>query len=241
MIPINLQGLLPLPPDGFEATTGLPPWPEGSILAGQLEPTSNPQQALLSIGRHRMLANTPPDMPAQSLWLQLVDRHPPARFRLLSVQQAEQAIAHMLQKHAGEPEVQRQAQAAPTPHAEQPAPLHHPDSPYDFVPVSPAPPRWLIVDHHDEDTPRGMLKAESTAQGFQLRGRLDLPQLGPVSFVIANAPNGIRLSLYAAEAEGYRTLQQDFPGWLAGRMGSLDASLHAGTMDDEAIAGSRLA
>ncbi len=236
-MPIGLQGLLPLLQDGPEPAAGRLPWPEGSILSGTLEPTSEPQQALLLIGGRRLLAQVPANTPGQTLWLQVIDRGPQARLRLLSAQQAQAEIAHLLERHAEKPE----AKATPAPHTDQPAPLKHADIPYDFVPVSPTPPRWLIVDHQGEDTPRGMLRGEATPHGFQLRGRLDLPHLGPVSFIIANAPAGMRLSVHAAQADGYRILQHDFSAWLAGREDGLDASLHAGAIEDEDAAGARMA
>ena len=237
-MPISLQGLLPLPQVGPEPAAGRLPWPEGSILSGNLEPTSEPQQALLLIGGQRLLAHVPTNMPSQALWLQVIDRGLPARLRLLSAQQAQTEIAHMLERHAEKPEA---GKAMPAPHADQPAPLMHTDTPYEFVPISPAPPRWLIVDRQGEDAPRGMLRGEATPQGFQLRGRLDLPHLGPVSFIIANAPAGMRLSLHAAQPDGYRILQHDFSVWLAGRKDRLDASLHAGAIEDEDTTGARVA
>lgn len=237
-MPIGLQGLLPLPPDGLEKTAGRLPWPEGSILSGTLEPSTQPQQAVLLIGGQRFLAHVPPNVPSQALWLQVVDRGPPAHFRLLSAQQAEAEIAHMLEQHAEKPGAEK---SMPAPHAEQPAPFKHADVPYNFVPISPAPPRWLIVDHQQEEAPRGMLRAEATPQGFQLRGRLDLPHLGPVSFTIADAPAGMRLAIHAAQDDGYRALQQDFPAWLAAHKDGLDASLHAGAIEDEDGTGARTA
>jgi len=238
-MPIGLQGLLlPLLQDGTEPTTGRLPWPEGSILSGTLEPTQEPQQALLLIGGRRLLAQVPANMTGQALWLQVIDQGPPARFRLLSAHQAQAEIVHMLERHAGKSEA---GKATPAPHADQPAPLRHADIPYDFVPVGQTPPRWLIVDRQGEDAPRGMLRGEATPHGFQLRGRLDLPHLGPVSFIIANAPAGMRLSLHAAQPDGYRTLQHDFAAWLAGRKDGLDASLHAGAIGDEDANGARMA
>jgi hypothetical protein len=236
VIPISLRGLLPLPQGSPEPATGRLPWPEGSILSGSLESTPEPQQAVLLIGGHRFLAHVPPDMPQRGLWLQVIDQGPPARFRLLSAQQAETEITHMLEKLVGKPET---GKAMPTPHADPAPPLKQADIPYDFVPISPAPPRWLIVDHQDEGAPRGMLRGEASSQGFQLRGRLDLTHLGPVSFILASAQSGMRLSLRAAQADGYRALQCDFPDWLVKHQDGLDASLQAGAIEDEDSIGAR--
>lgn len=232
-MPLTVHGLLPLPQDILESPTGRLPWPEGSILSGKLEPASDPQQGLLLIGGYRLLAHIPPNMPQQAIWLQLVDANLPARFRLLTVTQAETEITRMLHEHAGKSEAK-----LPTPqpvHTEQPAAFNQTDAPYRFVPVSLTPLRWFITDKRDEQAPRGMLKGETSTKGFQLRGRLDLQNLGPVSFVIADAPNGIRLSLFAAAAHGYQALQQDFPAWLTDQKASagLEASLHRGAIEDE--------
>lgn len=237
-MPIGLQGLLPLLQDGPEPAGGRLPWPEGSILSGNLEPGPEPQQAVLLIGGHRLLARVPAHLSGQALWLQVIDRGPPARLRLLTVQQAETEIARMLEGHAEKPEA---GQAMPAPHSEQPAPLQHADLPYNFVPLSPAPPRWMIVDPADEEAPRGMLRGEATAQGFQLRGRLDLPHLGPVAFTLADSSAGMRLSVHAAQPDGYRTLQHAFPAWLSDHGQGLDASLHAGAIGNEGTADTRLA
>lgn len=237
-MPIGLQGLLPLPEGAPEPATGRLPWPEGSLLSGTLEPATEPGQAVLQIGAYRFLAHVPRNIPHQAIWLQLIDRNIPASFRLLTAEQAEAAVAHMLERQVSQGEA---GTTRPTAHTQQPAPPTHGDLPYTLVPVSPQPPRWLITDPEDEGQPRGMLRAEATAQGFQLRGRMDLPNLGPVAFSIADAPAGMRLSLHAAQNEAYQALQRDLPAWLAGQDDGLDASLHAGVPGDEDMGGARMA
>lgn len=242
MMPLTVHGLLPLPQDIPGSPADRLPWPEGSILSGRIEPTSDPQQGLLLIGGYRLLAQIPPNTPKQMVWLQLVDANLPANFRKLTATQAETEIARMLQEHVGKAEEQHPTSQPGN--AQQPAAFNQADLPYRFVPISQMPLRWFITDkQQDEQTPRGMLKGEATAHGFQLRGRIDLQNLGSVSFIIADAPKGIRLSLFAAAAQGYRTLQRDLPLWLAGRKAAdgLEASLHPGSVEDEAEGDARLA
>lgn len=250
MIPALLvHELLPLPQGAEEAPSRLP-WADGTILSGRIEAGSDARSGVLVLAGRRMLAQLPPEMPRGEIWLQLLDRNIPARFRFLSRAQAEAAVTRMLQKmvsasgtqpsgstHGGtQAHASHEAQAN-TFHAASPAAFEQSDTPYHFLPVGMSPPRWLLVDEREE-SPRGMLKAEADAKGFQLRGRLDLPSLGPLAFVLADAGNGMRLSLFSGSREGYQALQSGFPEWLRQRDENLGGSLHMGLPDEEDGSGS---
>jgi hypothetical protein len=236
--------LLPLPQGAEEAPSRLP-WPEGTVLSGRVEAGSDARSGVLVLAGRRMLAQLPPEVPRGEIWLQLMDRNIPARFRFLSQSQAETAVMRMLQKmvsasgaqssgstHGGVPaDASREAQT-PVFHATSPTAFEQTDTPYRFVPVGISPPRWLLIDEREE-SPRGMLKGEVDAKGFQLRGRLDLPNLGSLAFVLGESGNGMRLSLFSGSREGYQVLQSGFPEWLHQREEHLGGSLHMGLPDEE--------
>lgn len=245
MIPALLvRELLPLP-QGAEETFSRLPWPEGTILSGRVEAGSDARSGVLVLAGRKMLAQLPPEMPKGEIWLQLMDRNIPARFRFLSRSQAEAAVTRMLQKMVSTSGAQSSgsthgASQAHTSHATQPPAFHaanpslfeQADTPYHFAPVGISPPRWLLVEEREE-SPRGMLKGEIDAKGFQLRGRLDLPSLGPLAFVLGDSGNGMRLSLFSGSREGYQALQSGFAEWLRQREEHLGGSLHMGLPDEE--------
>ncbi|HKJ83554.1 MAG TPA: hypothetical protein VJ961_06005 [Mariprofundaceae bacterium] len=240
-----VQELLSLPKGTTEAPARLP-WANGTILSGRFETASDAQNGILTLAGQRMLAKVPADMPKGDVWLQLLDRNIPAHFRFLSKAQAEAAVMRMLQKmvshsdagQSGQVRGGSQAHASrdtqtATPHTVRPAVLEQSDIPYRFVPVGMSPPSWLLVDER-EDSPQGMLRAESQAHGFRLQGRVDLPNLGPVAFSLGDTGrDGMRLSLFSSSRNGYQALQGAFATWLHQRQENLDGSLHMGLPDEE--------
>lgn len=220
-----VQGLLPLPEGAAEAPSRLP-WANGSILSARIQPTDDPEHCLLILGGHRLLAKVPTSNAKGQVWLQILDRNLPARFRLLTAKQAEAEVAQWLHKHTHAASTKEEAapQARITPFEQL-------DIPYRLVAAHQQSPRWLLVDQ-DKEAPHGMVRAETTATGFQLSGRLDLEHLGKIAFVLTGPP-GLRLSLFAGDASGYRALHQVFADWLAARRKKygLIGSLHPGMPD----------
>lgn len=228
MSPLIIQGLLPLPEGATEAPGRLP-WADGSILSARIQATENPESSLLILGGHRLLAKVPPNVAKGNVWLQLLDRNLPARFRLLTATQVEAEVTHMLSKHA-ETRASRETASA---QQAKPAPFEQLDLPYRLVAVNPSPPRWLLVDEQDE-APHGMLRAESGRHGFQLSGRFDLAHVGKVAFILSGGP-GLRLALFSGDAGAYRLLCREFTAWLEIQREKHDliGSLHPGLPEDE--------
>ena len=262
------------------AASGTParlPWPEGALLPATIETASgagnepatpgaeprdmqgNMQRAMLSLPGMRLTASLPPGarLPAGgTVWLQLMDRTMPARFRLLGAAEAARILGEALERlarnagtAAGREPTGEAGQAANTLHSEMPGLPPGARTSADW-PLNLAGLPWLgqaderRMSLRDEDgAERGMLLREAGDQGFRLLGRLDLPHLGPVLFRLAGGSEDAAnwsLTLHAPDARGRPQLRRAFPGWLR-EQSAARPGLHGALLDawpeDEAWGG----
>jgi len=216
------------------------PWPNGTLLSGQLENvTAN--TATLVIAGQRMQASLPPGLLAHlsanlsanaQLWLELLNRDAPASLRILSRQQAINTIAARLAELTGnkpadlpQPLQQRAAQTS------WPWQDGHPLNAH-----ASADGNRLLLDERNSQQPRGMVEREGDKDGFALHGRIDLESTGTLYFALQQQQDhSAKLTLRAAAHRSFVLLQQPFSEWVqqqqqksAAMSSSLQAMLQEG-------------
>ncbi|TLS66698.1 hypothetical protein FE236_01460 [Mariprofundus erugo] len=203
--------------------TGALPWANGTILSGRLEPGQG-GMATLIIASQRFQATLPStlpaNMPAGQIWLELLNRDEPARFRILSRQQAVSEIAEKLAELASSrstdsatPVQRHQSQSS---WAWQD---HHPLHGYESDNG-----QRLMLDERDSHQPRGMIERQNDEHGFALHGRIDLEQLGTLYFMLQQQQGGVpQLKLRATRSDSFNLLRLPFAEWIA----SLQTAIHA--------------
>lgn len=248
MFPVITPQILNLV-EGVQATPLLRlPWTNGSLLPARLLPVETPGNAHLQLSGFTLMAKIPSSTPMGTVWLQLIQRDMPARFRILSQSQAIEILADMLQKtetrlpaKTPSPATQNNVPHHPLP-ASQPQ-LHEQGwSRLDttalpwFTTGTPEGNSVMLRDRNDGQD-RGMVLRESHGDDFCLQGRLDLEHLGAVLFhlqgrmdtehwnlAIHTSKNFILSELRAAIQAWTATQEKQHPG--------LQSEVHAGLPKD---------
>ncbi|MDQ6986518.1 MAG: hypothetical protein Q9M25_01790 [Mariprofundaceae bacterium] len=211
------------------------PWPNGSIISARLMASDIPGTALLILGSYRLLAEVPPNMPMGEVWMQLMNREMPARFRLLSNTQALYLLVGMLE--TAHPKGAKEASA------------HSPLIPQTSKQESGERPEWPHMNNpqrHDgkgalpwhgeaasdgnallwydktDEQPRGMLHRHIDDDYFILSGRVDLDELNAVAFSLqgkldeqtTDAIPAWKLRLHTAQNRQLGELRDAFTAWL---------------------------
>ncbi|MDX8392191.1 MAG: hypothetical protein R8K53_06460 [Mariprofundaceae bacterium] len=236
MFPIITPQMINLPDSLQAASQTRLPWPNGSIVSARLMPSGIPGTALLIIGSYRLLAEVPPTTPMGEVWMQLLNREMPARFRLLSNMQALHLLAGMLE--ADMPETTQKPSShtsPPSAHARQSG-GYLPEWPHLSNPqrhdgkgalpwhgeAAPDGNSLLWYDTSDEQ-PRGMLHRHMDNEQFILSGRVDLDKLGSMAFSIQgkinnqdanSAETALNLRLHTAKSSQLGELRHAFADWL---------------------------
>jgi len=180
--------------EGTQATPLLRlPWPTGSLLPARLLPVETPGNAHLQLSEFTLMAKIPSSTPMGAVWLQLIQRDMPARFRILSQLQTIEILADMLQKTGNQTPAKT---ASPATQNNLP---HHPMSAsrlqlheqgWSRLDTTALP--WLatgtsggnsiMLRDRSDGQDRGMVLRENHDGDFRLQGRLDLEHLGAVLF-----------------------------------------------------------
>jgi len=210
---ILLSGLVPATNKNAMGSTL--PWPNGSILTGRLENIAAGTATLVIASRH-FQANIPASilahLPQGQLWLELISREAPAKFRILSRQQAINEIAGRLAEIAAskQPDIpiqQRHTQSSWQWQSQHPLHAYASDNG-----------QRLILDERDSHQPRGMIERHSDADGFALHGRIDLERLGTFFFALQQqSDQAPQLKLRAVRHDAFIQLGAPFNDWLATR------------------------
>lgn len=235
----------PVAPSTLAATSsgGTParlPWPEGALLPAIIE-SAGDGRAVLSLPGMTLTARLSPEVPIPAsglVWLQLLDRAMPARFRLRTADQALQWLSQRLERMLSHPAGSRATSPSPgSPRPDTAAPSH---APAHADPASPAPgPRipdwpmnpaglpWLaraegrnLTLRDKQGEARGVLARDMDAAGFRILGRLDLPRLGAVMFRLTGKDEHAAnwsLALHAPDAPSRAHLRRALPAWLRER------------------------
>jgi len=240
MFPIITPQMLNLPDTVQPASLTRLPWPEGSIISARLMATDVPGTALLILGSYRLLAEVPPSTPMGEVWMQLITRDVPARFRVLTDAQALKLLAGMLESELVQNKRSENSPAHKSIDASsesaKPSSGQLPDWPHLnqtqrqdgrnpfpwYGDPSPDGNALLWYDQSD-DQPRGILHRHIDHQTFILSGRLDLDKLGAIAFSLHGnidnqttdaASHALRLHLHAAKDCQIGALRPAFTDWL---------------------------
>jgi len=199
-----------------------------------------PGTALLILGSYRLLAEVPPATPMGEVWMQLITRDVPARFRVLTDAQTLKLLAGMLEAELAQNTRLENAHTHKALNAgtetSKPMPGNLPDWPHLnqtqhqdgknplpwYGDPSPDGNALLWYDQSD-DQPRGILHRHIDNQMYILSGRLDLDKLGAIAFSLHgnidnqipdDASNALRLHLHAAKNDQLGELRASFADWL---------------------------
>ncbi len=232
--------MLNLPDNVQAASLTRLPWPEGSIISARLMPSAVPGTALLILGSYRLLAEVPPSTPMGEVWMQLITRDIPARFRVLSDAQTLKLLAGMLDTELSrnsrlhtsheqksvrtgtEASRQTAGDLPDWPHMNQPQRHDGKNALPWYGDANPDGNSLLWYDQSD-DQPRGILNRRIDAQSFILSGRLDLDKLGAIAFNLygniigqttTETSGALQLHLHAAQNDPISELRTAFADWL---------------------------
>jgi len=192
MLPIIASQALNLVEDLKASSLLRLPWPNDSLLPARLLPTGIPGNARLQLPGFTLMAQVPPSTPMGEIWLQLIQRDMPAKFRILNQSQAIETLSEILQKTEKQSSTKiPSATRNPAPRQSQPVPQpqwHEQGSSRLDIAGFP----WLatrvpegnsvMLRDRNSGQERGMVLGESHHDGFRLQGRLDLEYLGAVLF-----------------------------------------------------------
>lgn len=199
------------------------PWPNGSLLTGKLMPIADATGVLLVLGQYRVRIEVPPNTPMGQVWIELLQREYPGKFRLLSNRQAVLMLMEMLQKHGRKLDGLAQEQAQTTnessSHAQAIAPKAQDWArlPIDQLPFATRihDDRLTLVDSQHGQT-RGMLHQKQDSAGFILHGRLDLDALGAMAFALEGKEGQAwRITLHTQNNDLKLEIERAFAAWLA--------------------------
>ncbi|MDX8396547.1 MAG: hypothetical protein R8K22_09050 [Mariprofundaceae bacterium] len=225
---INVIGtqLLSIPQGAKPEISPQLPWQNGSILSAKLSSGDGMGSIILSLGGYRMRAQVPPNLPMGHVWLQLMSREIPPQFRLLSDAKAASVLSEMLAQQANTKDsasgdiakqVLKQSQDASWQKLEQG------QLPFQMDPALDG--RRLMMRDREDGNPQGVMHRQGDEQSFQLRGRVDLGQLGPVGFSLEGAEGRAwQLRVYAAKNSAMTSLRQGFAQWLDQQQSQADAT-----------------
>jgi len=139
------------------------------------------------------MAQVPPSTPMGEIWLQLIQRGMPAKFRILSQSQAIETLADMLQKTGKQSPAKTPSPATHNHPVQQSRPTfqsqwHEQDVPrldttgLPWLATGAPESNSVMLRDRNSGQERGMVLGESHDDGFRLQGRLDLEHLGAVLF-----------------------------------------------------------
>ena len=205
------------------------PWPNGSMLPARLLPTDIPGNVRLQLPGFTFVAQVPPSTPMGEIWLQLIQRNMPARFRILSQSQAIETLAGMLQK-TGKQSPGKTPSSATQAHTTQPsqAVQHQHEQGVPRLDTTGLP--WVATEVHDSRSmmlrdrdsgqERGMVLGEVHEDGFHLQGRLDLEHLGAILFCLQGDDDARHwdLTLHTPSHDVLSELRAAMHTWTATRM-----------------------
>lgn len=215
------------------------PWPNGSLLTGKLMPIADAAGVLLVLGQYRVRIEVSPNTPMGQVWIQLLQREYPGKFRLLSDRQAVMVLMEMLQKHGrkldGLAQEQAQTTSQSSSHAQAIAPKAQDWArlPIDQLPFATLihDDRLTLVDSEHGQT-RGMLHQEKDSAGFMLHGRLDLDALGAMAFALEGKEGQAwHITLHTQNNDLKLEIERAFAAWLAERQADYAQPL-LGTVHD---------
>jgi len=235
MFPIITPQMLNLPESVQAPSLTRLPWPEGSIISARLMASDIPGTALLILGSYRLLAEVPPNIPMGEIWMQLMNREMPARFRLLSNTQALYLLIGMLETEHPETPKTASSHSPPLPGTIKQSAGELPEWPHlnnpqrhDGKGALP----WhgeaasdgnalLWYDQTDEQ-PRGMLHRHIDDDYFILSGRVDLDELNAMAFSLQGSlgeqSNDVtpawKLRLHTTQNQQLGELRDAFADWL---------------------------
>ncbi len=183
------------------------PWPVGSFVPAQVLAQPSGEFATLLIGNYRLRAKVPPNLPAGALWLELVSRDDPPRFRIVPQEEIRARIAELLADRATEsPETKGSGERA--------HPAAHPLQEQGWqVQSHPDGSRHILMDP-DDGSPRGILWTSGDGEGFELHGRIDLDRLGAIYFRLASSGDAPGLTLACARRDSLSLLKPALMEWI---------------------------
>ncbi|MDQ6957874.1 MAG: hypothetical protein Q9M24_02045 [Mariprofundaceae bacterium] len=226
------------------------PWPNGSLLPARLLPVETPGNARLQLSGFTLMAQIPPSTPMGTVWLQLIQRDMPARFRILSPSQAIEILADMLQKtenktptKTSSPTTQNNIPnhllpaSQPQLHEQGWSRLDTTALPW-FATGAPEGNSVMLRDHNDGQD-RGMVLRESHGDDFSFQGRLDLEHLGAVLFHLQGSMDAgsWNLAIHTSEKFILSELRTAIQAWTVTQEKQhpgLQSEVHAGLPEDTA-------
>lgn len=196
------------------------------------------------------MAQIPPSTPMGAIWLQLIQRDMPVRFRILSQSQAIEILADILQKAENQATAKTSSPTTRnnTPH--HPLPVSQPQlheqgwSRLDttalpwFTTGTPEGNSVMLRDRNGGQD-RGMVLRESHGDDFCLQGRLDLEHMGAVLFHLQGGMDTGHWSLTIHTSKSFilselRTAIQAWTATQEKQHPGLQSEVHAGLPEDTA-------
>lgn len=196
-------------PDGVSARANQQlPWSSGSLMPAKLGPATAPGLALLIIGSFRLHAKIPPNTAMGDVWLQILHREMPAKFRILSNAQAREQVRQMLRKQG------KRHGKIPSHLIEKGwGKLAKKQLPFDAE-LAQYGQKLLLQDRHD-DNHRILLSQSVDTDDFCLSGRVDLRHLGHIAFKLEGEKNtDWLLDIFIANPRLFSGLKISFIEWL---------------------------
>ncbi len=177
-------------------------------MPAKLGPAVSPGVALLIIGSFRLHAKVPPNTAMGDVWLQILHREMPAKFRILSHTQAREQVRKMIGK-LGKRNGEKPSRSIKKGWGK----LAGKQLPFDAE-LTQYGQKLLLQDRHD-DNHRILLSQSFDTDDFCLSGRVDLKHLGHIAFNLEGGNNtGWLLDIFIANPRLFSSLRISFNEWL---------------------------